>query len=99
MGDQSKRQLSVSGEEGGSAKCGSCTKNISKRAEALQCEYCGLWHHIGCQSVSSEAYKVMKQSCGDLFHWFCTTCNSKAVDVLKVVKKKSKIRMMSWIAG
>lgn len=82
-----KRQTSME-ESGGntSNKCGTCRKIVAKKAEALQCEYCSTWFHIGCQSIPSDVYRVMKQASGELFHWFCNGCNNKAIDVLKLVQ-------------
>jgi hypothetical protein len=94
MGDQENRRPSLSSDKSvsqcASNKCGTCEKNLTKRSEFLQCEYCGKFFHKDCQNVSTEFYSLIKQFgsvAGGSCHWFCDVCNPKAIDVLKLVQQ------------
>ncbi|XP_071802597.1 uncharacterized protein [Asterias amurensis] len=65
-------------------QCPLCKKNVQKGVQALQCEYCSVWHHISCESISEEEYNFLTKR-GQQLHWFCKACNAKAVDVLILV--------------
>lgn len=41
--------------------CGSCNKEVGLRDEdiALQCKVCEFWHHITCETMDDESYRVL----------------------------------------
>ena len=34
--------------------CGSCTKRVRERDDALKCDNCSIWFHIGCMDVNQD---------------------------------------------
>ena len=41
--------------------CGICTKNVSYRHRAVQCDLCNYWNHIKCDGVENKTYEALKK--------------------------------------
>ena len=53
--------------------CGICTKNVSSRHKAVQCDLCNYWNHIKCDGVENKTYEALKKSDDTIKH-FCKIC-------------------------
>ena len=42
--------------------CGICTKIVSYRHKAIQCDLCNYWNHIKCDNVENKTYETLKKS-------------------------------------
>ena len=51
--------------------CGICNKSIEKNHEAIQCDSCDFWVHIGCNDISAAVYEFLKTDPGP---WYCLVC-------------------------
>ena len=65
-------------------KCLVCDKAVLDKDKGLQCEFCELWYHSGCQNLSDDAYSFMSEF--ETIHWYCLTCNKHVGDILKQIK-------------
>ena len=54
--------------------CGICTKTVSYRHKAIQCDLCNYWNHIKCDGVENKTYEALKKSDDSEKH-FCKICN------------------------
>ena len=75
--------------------CPDCTKVIEETDDALQCELCDYWYHIGCQNITKATYKFLEQNArsrhqSNRLHWYCRACDTGAVKILKAVTKISR---------
>ena len=75
--------------------CPDCTKMIEENDDALQCELCDYWYHIGCQNITKATYKFLEQNArsrhqSNRLHWYCRACDTGAVKILKAVTKISR---------
>ena len=44
--------------------CKICNNSVAKSHEAVECDNCGLWIHIKCNKINTQAYKYLqKGSC------------------------------------
>ena len=61
------------------AACGSCSETVTKKYRALQCDLCQLWHHIECETVSNQMYRLIQEMANEdnasCLHWYCRKCN------------------------
>jgi len=67
--------------------CSDCSKIVTGRDAAIQCEICEVWFHAGCQNVS-DAYKALKEI--ESLHWYCDRCNigaSKILHMMSAIKE------------
>ena len=53
--------------------CGICTKIVSYRHKAIQCDLCNYWNHIKCDNVENKTYETLKKS-DDCVKHFCKLC-------------------------
>ena len=46
---------------------------------ALQCDLCQLWHHIECETVNNQMYRLIQEMANEdnasCLHWYCRKCN------------------------
>ena len=87
------RKGSTSGgkKEDRSDRCSDCSKIVTDRDAAIQCEICEVWFHAGCQNVSDEAYKALKEI--ESLHWYCDGCNrgaSKILHMMSAIKERQE---------
>ena len=54
--------------------CKICTKNVSEKVKAVQCDLCELWVHIKCNNLNYLDYKHLQNSNES---WYCIECCSK----------------------
>ena len=54
------------------APCMCCAEVVNEYSQALQCDICNGWCHIGCAGVSATAYKTHQKMVG--FQWLCKKC-------------------------
>ena len=52
--------------------CLSCMKLVPEDSQAMQCDLCHRWAHIGCVGVTKAAYKLAGKLEG--FQWLCPRC-------------------------
>lgn len=52
--------------------CLTCTKLVPEDSQAMQCDLCHRWAHIGCVGVTKAAYKLAGKLEG--FQWLCPSC-------------------------
>lgn len=67
--------------------CPTCTKDVLRSEQALQCDLCNIWYHIKCQGVSSEVYKILSKKCNNYIHWFCKLCNANAITTIRLIQE------------
>ena len=48
-----------------------CVIFVARHHKAIQCDFCDLWVHCGCNDVSDTKYEHLKT---DLDPWFCLVC-------------------------
>lgn len=65
------------------SKCGDCSKVVTDKENAIQCEACEEWFHAKCQKMTDEAYQVLAQ-CESL-HWYCIRCNKSVMKLWKAI--------------
>jgi len=63
-----------------------CSKAVSDKDNAIQCEVCESQFHDKCQDVQEDAYKLLGQN--ETIHWYCSSCNK---GVAKIVHSLSKV--------
>ena len=51
--------------------CGICSKNVTWRAKAIQCEDCEVWYHSNCMNIGPKTYSDLGRSS---VVWLCNTC-------------------------
>ena len=51
--------------------CGICNKSVKKNHNAIQCDSCDFWVHIGCNDLSVAVYEFLKT---DSELWYCLVC-------------------------
>ena len=56
-----------------------CGSKIADNENAIECEVCGIWHHAGCQNLSSPAFKAIQKY--KLF-WLCDRCKLKCLSII-----------------
>ena len=61
------------------AACGTCSETVIKKDRALQCDLCQLWHHIECETVSNQMYRLIQEMANEdnasCLHCYCRKCN------------------------
>lgn len=62
--------------------CGACRRKVKGNDRALQCNLCDLWHHIACERVNEDIYKILMKNDETTLHWYCGKCNVVAVKLL-----------------
>lgn len=55
------------------APCGNCQELVKADNQALECDLCSTWFHVGCVGASTESYELF-QRCDGLIPWFCPSC-------------------------
>ena len=53
--------------------CKICSKTVSHRHRAVQCDLCNFWNHIKCDNVDNKLYETLKKSDDTVKH-FCKLC-------------------------
>ena len=51
--------------------CGTCDRSVNFDTKGVECEKCGQWFHIGCQSYPSEDYENLNSETS----WRCIICD------------------------
>ena len=51
--------------------CGICHKAVGKNHNAVCCDVCDEWVHIGCNKITKYCYRKLKK---DNFKWYCKSC-------------------------
>lgn len=74
--------LSKSKEGKKNDNCPLCSKLVSDKDLALECEVCEMWFHIKCQNLSEAEYKFIGEH--DSVHWYCTLCNKNVAPLLQM---------------
>ena len=64
--------------------CGKCDRVVREKDNALECEQCRVWYHVGCDGVHVELYKVLAKH--EDQRWSCSECTKKG----KMNSKKIK---------
>jgi hypothetical protein len=59
-------------------RCGGCSRIVSARHQALECDICSKWWHRRCTSVSAKSYLAAVKSNGNL-EFTCNICKEKEV--------------------
>ena len=66
--------------------CKICSKTCTWNQNAIQCELCEKWSHIGCVNISNEKFEALSEIPGS--KWFCEICvpvvNSKIIGHLNL---------------
>lgn len=62
--------------EGTDLNCGDCNKSVRANQNALFCDLCEHWFHIGCQHVPLSEYKLYKHD-DHKAPWFCKPCHNR----------------------
>lgn len=57
-----------------SAVCGSCKAVVEEEDAAVECTLCNMWHHINCENVSRELYRILMKNQDDSVQWYCGKC-------------------------
>ena len=60
--------LEYSKNEEEETDCGKYTKEVKEGHNALCCDICDTWYHIGCQGVPLNHYEILKSS---TYTWIC----------------------------
>ena len=60
--------------------------------EAILCQWCSMWEHRICASVSVKEYDVLTNSCNNIMY-FCTVCSPKVPLALKLEDKSSSLTL------
>ena len=55
--------------------CFACSKAVTDKDKALQCDCCNYWHHINCEKVSALTYKNLISMKESGVKWYCRKCN------------------------
>lgn len=63
--------------------CPKCTKVVSDKDLALQCEVCSEWFHIKCQTITEAEYKFLDEHSS--IHWYCVTCNKNVASMIQIM--------------
>lgn len=69
-------------------KCGTCTKVVSDKDRALQCEVCEMWFHIKCLDMNDDTYQILLKNIG--LHWYCSGCEKGVAKILTVLSNINK---------
>ena len=51
--------------------CGICSKRVTWKAKAIQCEDCEVWYHSNCANIGPKTYSYLGRSS---VVWICNTC-------------------------
>ena len=62
--------------------CPKCLNLVKTEDQAMECEMCEKWFHIGCAGMAVAVYKGITKA-GSGLHWFCGECDGKASELLK----------------
>ena len=68
-----------------SSKEDKCERPVRKEDDAICCEECDEWFHIGCQKVSKQLYQALKNDTDEL--WYCKECKPK----VKTYSRETKV--------
>ncbi|XP_048771079.1 uncharacterized protein LOC125677152 [Ostrea edulis] len=64
----------------GSDECVACSRKVSARQHALQCNTCSLWQHRVCDTgISQQKYRQMMKS-DETIEFICTRCREDETD-------------------
>ena len=63
-------------EDDTAQSCLKCDKNVCPLDNALQCDRCHYWSHVGCVGVSKKAYETLCELKTTM--WFCKGCYKQA---------------------
>ena len=66
--------------------CKKCKFLVKDNENAMCCESCDGWVHIGCCGMSLQKYKSI-QAVSDIVHWFCEQCDKKVMTMLVTLNK------------
>ena len=64
---------SVSASDNEECLCGKCGKRVLNNQDAIACDLCKIWHHIGCVGIAKDEYKFLRKT--KRIKWFCITCD------------------------
>ena len=56
--------------------CGICTKKVSQRNKAIQCDLCNYWNHIKCDDIDDKTYEALKKSTKSEIY-YCKVCREE----------------------
>lgn len=59
-------------------KCGQCAKVLKDSEEAVECETCLKWFHLGCTGLTAGDLPTL-QKIG--VHWYCDSCDNPLVKI------------------
>ena len=57
--------------------CSNCAIEILDTDAALECDECGMWFHIQCQSIGQEAYDDLVATDQSFLHGFAQTVTTQ----------------------
>ena len=57
-----------------SVVCLTCTKLVPEDSQAIQCDLCHKWAHIGCVGVTKVAYKLAVERIQSLVSMYMMMC-------------------------
>ena len=55
----------------------SCNEMINKNDQAMCCDSCLKWHHLGCTDLDLTIYNILVDTPAKGIKWFCDQCNPK----------------------
>ena len=64
-------------------KCSICTAKVGQRQNAIFCDKCENWVHIGCNNLDKNTYSHLKNS-NDSEHWYCIKCMAEIIPFVNV---------------
>ena len=67
-------------------RCGVCNIKVRENDNALSCDTCEIWYHIGCIGVEKHNYEKMK-ILGDGIDWNCKECKTKKKNLKNELRK------------
>ena len=69
-------------EENAKYPCGICSKNVTFRHKAIQCDSCNFWNHIKCDQIDIKTYEELKKS-NNTEKYYCKICKIEKIELLK----------------
>ena len=71
--------------------CGICTKNVSQKHRAIQCDPCNFWNHIKCDQIDIKTYEELIKS-NNAEKYYCKICKEEKFASLKTPEDENRIK-------